>query len=236
MISHLRVIASQIFAPKFNAPMDVTIKKYRKYLLATAAWLAVMTIASCSEGTPGGGGIGGTGVTDPTPASVEGLIIGRVDGFGSIIINDRRFETDDAEFLIDSGTAALTDIQIGMKVSATVNYETSTARSVSYQPTVVGEVESFEPNTLMMTVLGQNVQLSANTVLDGFTIISLIQGTPVEVSGDRDGNDVIIAEYIKPVVDAAEFLCCDVSNTWNFAALRHHDRGIAIERLSRRHQ
>ena len=179
--------------------------------------VTVLAISGCSESTPGGGGIGGTG--SPMPSNVEGLIIGRVDGFGSIIINDRRFETDDAEFLVDGNTAALTDIQIGMKVSAYVNYETSTARSVLYQPAVVGTVEGFDSTALTMTVLGQTVQLTANTVLDGFTTISLVDGLAVEVSGDRDGNNFIIAEYIKPVPDSEEF--------YAIGEVNNEDTGIA---------
>lgn len=218
MISQLRKIVSQM-PPAFNALRDSSLSKYKKHLLTSVAWIAVTTIASCSEGAPGGGGIGGTGVTEPSPASVEGLIIGRVDGFGSIIINERRFETDDAEFLVDGSSAAITDIQIGMKVRARVNYETMIAGSVHYQPAVVGKVESVNSSASTMIVLGQHVELTENTVLDGFTTVSLTNETAIEVSGDRDGDNVIIARYIKLVEDTDDF--------YTIGEVDEQDTGIA---------
>ena len=179
------------------------VRKRNKFSLITFACISVAVINGCSDGSPGGGGIGGTGQS--LPSGDEGLIIGRVDGFGSIIINDRRFETNAADILVDGETAALTDLQIGMKVSARVNYDTGIARSVQYQPTVVGTVENFDSSTSTMLVLGQYVTLKENTVLDELTTASLTVGTAIEVKGDRNGNNVIIAEYIKPADDTEQF-------------------------------
>ena len=90
--------------------------------------------------------------------------------------------------MVDGDTATLTDLQIGMKVSARVNYDTGIAQSVQYQPTVVGTVENFDSSTSTMLVLGQYVTLMEKTVLDELTTASLTDGTAIEVNGDRDGN------------------------------------------------
>ena len=203
MISLSNAITLKNCVHAVKTMLSSLVSKRYKFSLITFACISVAVISGCSDGSPGGGGIGGTGQS--LPSGDEGLIIGRVDGFGSIIINDRRFETNTADILVDGDTATLTDLQIGMKVSARVNYDTGIAQSVQYQPTVVGTVENFDSSTSTMLVLGQYVTLMEKTVLDELTTASLTDGTAIEVNGDRDGNNVIIAEYIKLADDTEEF-------------------------------
>lgn len=148
-------------------------------------------LVSCGGTSVDGGGIGGTGKT--TTLDDEGLILGKVSGFGSIVINNQRFDTQNAEFLVDGKEAVITDIQIGMNIGAQVNFTTKLASQVFYQPLVAGPIESTE-NTL--SILGQSILITPSTVLDGLTADALQPGLIIEVSGDRDSNQSIVADYV----------------------------------------
>jgi len=162
--------------------------------------LSLMAL-SCSEG---GGGIVGSGRTVIHP-QVEGLIVGRVDGFGSIIINNKRFETDSTAVFVNGMTADIVDINVGMRVTARVNYQTEQAEELYYQPVVVGKIESYSEELSMLKILNQRILITMNTVLDELTPDSLVPDAVIEVSGARNSTGEIVAGYIKMVVEPEAF-------------------------------
>ena len=161
------------------------------WMLICASVLGLLI--SC-DGTSVNGGIGGTGKT-PTIED-DGLILGKVGGFGSIVINDQRFDTQNAEFIVDGKEAYITDLQIGMNVGARVNFTTKLASKVFYQPLVAGPIESTEAMQSTLTILGQSILITPETVLDGLTPDALQPDLVIEVSGTRDSNHAIVADYI----------------------------------------
>lgn len=151
----------------------------------------VAALSSCGGGTPGGGGgIGGTGVI----TVADGLSEGTITGFGSILLNGRRFDTDQATVLVNNREASTADLAVGMTVSAQVNFSTNTATRIEYFPTVIGRVESKSGSTV--TVLGQTVKTNSNAVSNGINLADISVGTAVEISGSRDKDDAIVATYI----------------------------------------
>lgn len=155
---------------------------------------ACVLVTGCSD--IGGGGIVGTGKTlDPT--EFRGVTIGILDGFGSVIINNRRFDTDDATFFLNDEVADITDFRVGMNVTASVNFISLQAEEVRYTPILVGAITEYYEATGEITVLDQSVQLSENTVLDEITTDALVQGAILEVSGVRNGSGSIMANYIR---------------------------------------
>jgi len=152
--------------------------------------LLSLILFGCAEGP--GGGIGGTGKKDI--GIEDGLIFGRIDGFGSIVLNNLRFDTDNAEFLVNGEPAQITDMRVGMSIFARVNYRTMEASHVHYQPIVVGPIS--EGNGDSIGVIRQEIKITDQTILDELLAESLTEGTNVEVSGTRDSSNAVVADYI----------------------------------------
>lgn len=156
--------------------------------------------------------------TSPPPQiggiSGNGVAIGPVTTFGSIVVNGVRYETDGTSFTINDvrgGTQA--DLKVGqiVTVSGTINSDgsTGTANTVEFDGSVKGPVESIDLTAGLMVVLGQTVRVGPDTSFDdGFTPASLegvSNGQVVEVSGQFDANGNIVATRIEPKPAGTQF-------------------------------
>ena len=100
-----------------------------------------------------GGGIGGTGI----------ISSGTVSAHGSIFVNGIRFETDEAEIIIDGRVAREDELGLGMVVlvTGTINEDgvTGVAQRVVYDEEVQGPINAIttgaDGDTLLLDVLGQ---------------------------------------------------------------------------------
>ncbi|MDP4918587.1 MAG: DUF5666 domain-containing protein, partial [Haliea sp.] len=118
----------------------------------------------------GGGGIGGSGQSSTSSGSI--------DGFGSIFVNGVRFDTDDAEVLIDGELRNDDALRLGMVVVVTGQIDegntTGTAQRVIYDNELKGPISSIETapdgDSKLLTILGINVIVErAGTVFDDVT-------------------------------------------------------------------
>jgi len=167
---------------------------FSKVILSTVA-AALVALTGCGGGggsVAGTSGIGGTG-------RVAGVGIGTTTGFGSVIINDVRVFTIDAETTILRDGSEITEaelelegggfatrVEVGTDVST--DFTSGTAVTVAIDNNVKGPVTSINP----LTVLGQSVIATGDTVLAGLTNITDLAVTDeVEVSGFSDDNNVI---------------------------------------------
>ena len=164
--------------------------KIVRTIAALSVFITQAVLFGCS---PNGGGIGGTGKTESFDS---GLIVGVVDGFGSIVINNSRYETDNAIVFIDGIEADLADIKLGMKVTAKVSPDDSTASEIHYQPNASGPIEAVNLNAGYIEVFGNRILIDDQTVFDELVPAELVNGLSVEVSGDRNSDNEIIARYI----------------------------------------
>ncbi len=151
--------------------------------LASALALAMLTAAGCG----GGVGSGGTG----TYAS------GPITGFGSIIVNDVRFDDTAASVLDDDdGLRASGDLKLGMTVEVDAgpigsdsSGRRSTATRIRFGSELLGPVSSVDVAGGALVVMGQAVAVSAETVFsDDLTagLGSVRAGALVEVYGLYD--------------------------------------------------
>ena len=168
-----------------------------KGLVAAVLVLAIGLLGACSSGGGGdlaGGGISGTGVYN-----------GVITSFGSVFVNGVEFDTTGASITANDAVATEGDLEVGMKVR--VEAEGTTARSVAFDPEVIGPVESIDTVNDRIVVLGQTVQIEGTTVLRGFGgILDLTAGDVVVVSGFFDAEGVIRAVYVelKPAASVVE--------------------------------
>lgn len=163
---------------------------------------ALFTLTGCGGG--GGGssiaGIGGTGR----------IASGTVTGFGSIFLNDDRYDIASASCEVDDSDqtgACQANLSIGMVVrvsSDDFSGTTGTATRVVYDDDVEGPVDGLidDGNSKRFTVLGTTVVVdSATTVFDdsfpGFNFDTINDNDVVEVSGLFDANGNLNATYIE---------------------------------------
>jgi hypothetical protein len=125
---------------------------------------AVLTAAVAVLGGCGGGvGSGGTG----------GFASGPITGFGSVIVNNVRFDDSTAQVLDGDGVARTRDdLRLGMTVeidSSTISADatgasTAKATRIRYDSDLLGPVGVIDKATGTFTVLGQRVVIDSSTV------------------------------------------------------------------------
>jgi hypothetical protein len=141
--------------------------------------LLAILVASC------GGGVDSGGTGAPTTAFASGAIT----GFGSVVVADVHFDDRAAAVLDADGNArSRDDLRLGMTVEARGSglfsdadgNEASTATSIVIRSEIVGPVGASDLSTRTVTVLGQNVDITATTVFD----VSIAGGQASLVVGD----------------------------------------------------
>jgi len=160
--------------------MNTTFKK----ALLPAMITSTLIMSGC-----GGGSSNDTGSTPTTSSRVTSGII---SGFGSVYVNGVKYETSATSMKVDDNPgASQDDLRIGMhvKINGTVNDDgiTGTATDLIYENEVKGPVSNFDnsnPALITMTVLGQQIEVNADTRFDqGMTVADLADGVFIEVSG-----------------------------------------------------
>ncbi len=186
--------------------------KSLKYMIVLCAALITGTLAAC-------GGGGGSSVSPPPPPPPSGgigrngIAIGPVSNFGSIIVNGVRYDTANATFTIDGTAGSQDDLKVGdvVIVQGTIddNGTTGTAEQVLFDDLVTGPVESVNVPGSSLVVLGQTVLVRAETSFDdGFSPASIEGvnvGQIVEVSGQFDADGNIVATRIEPKPAGTQF-------------------------------
>jgi len=172
------------------------------------AGFCVVAAMSCS-----GGGGGGTGVpiASPTPVTSTGTIT----DFGSVYINDRKYEINDSttttkdDSTVTGDNNAKTVLRRGMvvTVSGTSSGTTRTASTIVHQNTLEGPIQTksqIDASNGTLIVLGQTVVVDATTKFDDTStpakLNSLSQNDVIEVSGfvKEDTTGVfIMASFIE---------------------------------------
>lgn len=179
----------------------------QRTLALTLATMLFGLIAGC------GGGSSDAAATLPTPPTPptggigrNGVAVGPITTFGSIVVNGVRYETNSSTFTINDAAGTQDDLKVGhiVSVSGTIdsNGTTGTATQVIFDDSVKGPVESIDLASNRLVVLGQTVLVSPDTSFgDSFSPASLdgiSVGQIVEVSGQFDANGNIVATRIEP--------------------------------------
>jgi hypothetical protein len=135
-----------------------------KWALAGLLGLAV-TVAMTGCGESGSliadGGIRGTGKS-----------VGPVSGFGSVIVNGVRYNTDDTQFIVnDDPSASQGSLSEGMVVIVDVDDDDEEqANRITYSDDLRGPLTGdFNPLSNRMTVLGQTIRFNGSTVFRGLS-------------------------------------------------------------------
>lgn len=170
-----------------------------------------LTLSACGGGSTdsGGGqdtaGIGGSGFVSS----------GTITGFGSVIVNGVRFNTDSAKFNIEGVKGAETDLGLGMivQVQGTINSDgtTGTATAVYFDDELQGpitEITAFDAasKTRSFKLLGTTVIIDNNTTFDTdegvptgttFNLKDIKNDNNVEISGLFNADGALIATRVE---------------------------------------
>jgi hypothetical protein len=166
--------------------MNVTL---RNPLLFTAM---LILLCACDSGGGGiGGGVGGSGIRDTDVA------IGNVTSFGSVFINERRFDTSDAQIFVKGRSANESDLRVGMVVTAAVSFDSQLASRIEYLPQVVGPVSAVDFAASSFEIFGLTVLYNGNVMYDGLTAGDIAPGVVLEVSGYLHQSGTIDATFIR---------------------------------------
>jgi hypothetical protein len=142
---------------------------------------------------------------------------GPITGFGSVFVSGTEFETNGAVITVDGQTnAGEGQLKKGMIVllngTVSEDYGTGqtvqrTAKTILYEDTIEGPVQSVAPDGLSLVVLGQTVLINQSTIIDPTvpTPNSLKQHDLVEVSGFVSGPGTVVATLIDRKIGAADY-------------------------------
>jgi Domain of unknown function (DUF5666) len=143
-------------------------------LLAVA--LAASMLAACG------------GDDSAVPSTASQTAIGTITGFGSVIVNDVRFNDSAARISMDDASATRDQLRVGMvvRIRGRIHADgTGVAESIEYNDCVQGPITAMNRVRNTVTVLGQTVRIDEDTVYDGVTLRDMNGfqiGDQVEVS------------------------------------------------------
>ena len=158
------------------------------------------------EPTDPGGGIGGTGITG----------FGVVQKFGSIFVNGREYFLDgNTRITRDGVSAGEKMLQLGDVVSVEGRIDTASGRSIAVhvnsELALQGAIEKMDAASGTLTVLGQTVYVTPNTLGDGpknvLRLAQMHRGARVAVSGlIRSGGSWTATRIVPVAADETRFV------------------------------
>lgn len=211
----------------------------QKLLILMGCLLAATGFTAC-----GGGGSDGAAPPPPPPPPPpgggigrNGVAIGPIANFGSIIVNGVTYNTDTASFTINDDIGQQSDLRVGqvVSVSGTIdnNGTSGTASQVTFDDNVKGPVESIDQAASQLIVLGQTVLVRPETSfddsfnppsLDGVSI-----GQIVEVSGQFDASGNIVATRLEPKPPGTPFEVHGTVSNLDSANLRFNLNNLVVD-------
>jgi len=165
----------------------------KKALILGVCLTALLTLQAC------GGGSSSPSVTPPPtavvppppPPPVGKTVVGPISGFGSVIVNGLRYETNSATFTIDGVSGTQADLKVGQIVKMRSEKDSSgsdVASSVDYEEILEGPVTSINLANNSVVILGRTILVENTTSFDDDISPSSLEGIAVgdilEISGE----------------------------------------------------
>jgi hypothetical protein len=171
--------------------------KKKHLILAMAVAISPLTFVGCGGG---GGGDSSSTTADGSSATGTDVVFGRIDGFGSIHVNNRRLLTDNNTLVVVGDDnpkiwddSMITDGTLRAGQIVLIQESNGHANRVTVDENVKGPVDSTNP----LVVMGQTVIQGAGTLVDNNCPSDLINAEVVEAYGLVDANGAIEANIIE---------------------------------------
>ncbi|PUA27040.1 MAG: hypothetical protein B0W54_19610 [Cellvibrio sp. 79] len=197
-----------------------------RFIFNTIIFTSALLLLGC-----GGSSSNEVGGIDGSGAPVATSTTGTIDGFGSVIVNGVRYNSDKAQIFINGEMAMEDNLQVGYQVSLTGSIAkdgTATADKIEFTPNLVGVITTKNNNTLV--VMGNTVKVNNDTLFDSAisprSIDGLAPGTRILVSGALAADGNITATRIELANNSTQQLLGFVRelNTMNMTFLVNQQR------------
>ncbi len=193
----------------------MTLTSWMRDPAARRAWLVgLLGAAAIGIGVVAcGGGGGAAPAASPSDgtAGASAFTQGTLTGFGSIVVNGVHFDDSAATVVDDAGQVQSPDsLKLGMRLdvdSDRISGNSARATLVRFGSIVLGPVAGVDPVAQTVTVLGQTVDVTADTVFDSTLaggLSALAVGEVIAVHGLPD-NGQIIATRIEDATGATSY-------------------------------
>lgn len=211
---------------------------FQRTLLTILATSMLSVFAGCGGSSSGGAAATPSATTPPVGGiGRNGIAVGPISTFGSVVVNGVRYDTSTASFTIDDATGTEDDLRVGdvVTVTGTIddNGTTGTAETVTFDDSVKGPVESVDIVGSQLVVLGQTVLVRPETSFDdGFATPSLEGvnvGQIVEVSGQIDANGNIVATRLEPKPAGTQFEVHGTVSNLDSANMRFNINNLVVD-------
>lgn len=177
----------------FNSKFFRTLSLY----IGSFLWLAGCDVT-------GGSGDQIAGIDGSGSPAADNVTTGTIDGFGSVIVNGVRYNTDNADITISGDASSESNLDVGVYVTVVGSVNTDnvsgTATSIHFQPNVIGVISAINENQNRLVVLGQTIRVNDETSfgdgISGGDLGGLTVGQRVRVSGPVNSSEEIIASRI----------------------------------------
>ena len=181
-----------------------------QYVIQSILFLfALMILSGCSGGGGGGmtagGGVGGTGIS-----------IGTITAFGSVVVNDVDFNTENANVVVNGNSIGTGDsvvrnaLALGMvvRVESQIRDDgTNEAERIVFNHNFLGsvtDIRAFDSIAKKITILGQIVIIDHQTHFKNTDFDSIATGNVIQVSGLFDGSGDFRATYLAFISDTKD--------------------------------
>lgn len=186
-------------------------------------------LAACGGG--GGSNPGVTGDVNGTGATAKVFVRGAITGFGSVIVEGKRFDTNDAQVEIDDMPSATEDaLRVGQIVEVRGRRDDDgnfQADRIRYDAEIRGPIASIDLEAQTLMVAGQQIRIVGATAFESGDLSSLAVDDSVEVSGQIDGEGRLVASYVERESEGRN----EIEVTGRLAALDSAQRRFRVQSL-----
>lgn len=143
--------------------------------------------------------------TLPVEAADDVVVVGPINGFGSVVVNGIDFDTGSASVTLDDQPGVVSDLKIGMMVSVSGTLDSNTrfarAGEISFIDDAEGPISSIDRTANSFVVLGRTLFVDELTVFEDTSFEDLEVGHVVEVSGLWRHEQQIQATFVRHVAN-----------------------------------
>ncbi|MBI3713929.1 MAG: hypothetical protein HY253_13350 [Burkholderiales bacterium] len=133
------------------------------------ALIAVLSVSACG----GSGSAPTTPVSTQVPEVVQGapMIVGTVDGFGSLIVDGKRIDNHGVTAQVEKENGNLTNVEVKLGHKVEVQHDgNGVAKQVRVRSTVEGIVQSVDVTAGSLKVMGQTVVVNSDAAKGPVTV------------------------------------------------------------------
>lgn len=172
--------------------------------LRWSPWLAAASLAAALLAACGGGGDAPLTQSKPLASTRTVYVTGAISGFGSVIVNGTRYETDEATVTRNGKPARFEDLKVGEVVSLEAEVDDSgraRAKKVEQNRLIQGTVQAIDRAAGTLTINGQTIAVGNDTLFDssinGGALAGIAVGDRIEVHGFPRGPGVAQATRLE---------------------------------------